>query len=102
MLEKNWVKSKDKVAEYYRTMRQESERLSRLVENVLDFARLQKGRKNYAFRLGSIDECVAGVVEMMRPYAEQHGFAIRTDFGCTGTDPFRQGRGHADRREPDR
>ncbi len=88
MLEKNWVKSKDKVAEYYRTMRQESERLSRLVENVLDFARLQKGRKNYAFRLGSIDECIAPVVEMMRPYAEQHGFAIRTDLAAAGQACF--------------
>lgn len=88
MLEKNWVKSADKVAEYHRTMRQESERLSRLVENVLDFARLQKGRKNYAFRLGSIDECVAGVVEMMRPYAEQHGFAIRTDLTADGQTRF--------------
>lgn len=88
MLEKNWVKSADKVAEYHRTMRQESERLSRLVENVLDFARLQKGRKNYAFRLGSIDECVAGVVEMMRPYAEQHGFTIRTDLAAAGQTRF--------------
>jgi len=88
MLEKNWVKSVDKVAEYHRTMRQESERLSRLVENVLDFARLQKGRKNYAFRLGSIDECVAGVVEMMRPYAEQHGFAIQTDLAAVGQIQF--------------
>ncbi len=78
MLEKNWVKSQDKVAEYYRTMRQESERLSRLVENVLDFARLQKGRKSYAFRVGDIDACVASVVEMMRPYAQQRGFAIHT------------------------
>ncbi|HNS21325.1 MAG TPA: HAMP domain-containing sensor histidine kinase [Sedimentisphaerales bacterium] len=85
MLEKNWVKSQDKVAEYYRTMRQESERLSRLVENVLDFARLQKGRKKYAFRLGNIDAGVAGVVEMMRPYAEQHGFTIRADLAAGQT-----------------
>ena len=88
MLEKDWVKSRDKVAEYYRTMRQESERLSRLVENVLDFARLQKGRRNYVFRVGSIDECVAGVVEMMRPYAEQHGFTIRTDLAAAGQTRF--------------
>jgi len=88
MLEKNWVKSQDKVAEYYRTMRQESERLSRLVENVLDFARLQKGRKSYAVRVGSIDECVAGVIEMMRPYAEQHGFTIRTDLAAPGQTRF--------------
>jgi signal transduction histidine kinase len=88
MLEKNWVKSADKLAGYYRTMRQESERLSRLVENVLDFARLQKGRKRYTFDLGDINVCVAGVVEMMRPYAEQHGFSIRTQLGPAGPTAF--------------
>jgi signal transduction histidine kinase len=80
MLEKNWVKSQDKVAEYYRSMRQESERLSRLIENVLDFSRIQRGRKKYAFSAGDLYACVAGVVEMMRPYAEQNGFAVRTEF----------------------
>lgn len=88
MLEKNWVKSQDKVAEYYRSMRQESERLSRLVENVLDFARLQKGRKRYTFQLGNLNDCIAGVVAMMKPYAEQHGFIIRTQLEQTGETPF--------------
>jgi signal transduction histidine kinase len=88
MLERNWVKSPDKLVEYYRNMRQESERLSRLVENVLDFARLQKGRKRYAFRLGSLNDCVGEVVEMMRPYAEQRGFTIHTDFAPMSQTPF--------------
>lgn len=88
MLEKSWVKSADKAAEYYRTMRQESERLSRLVENVLDFARLQKNRKNYSFRLGCLDECVAEVVEMMRPYAAQYGFTIQMDLATEGETRF--------------
>jgi len=78
MLEKNWVKSQDKAVEYYGNMRQESERLSRLIENVLDFSRIQKGRKKYAFNAGDINKCVADVVEMMRPYAVQKGFSIRT------------------------
>jgi signal transduction histidine kinase len=81
MLEKNWVKSKDKLGEYYRNMRQESERLSRLVENVLDFSRIQKGRKEYSFDVGDINRCVSEVVEMMRPYAEQHGFTLRAELG---------------------
>jgi len=81
MLEKNWVKSKDKLTEYYKSMRQESERLSRLIENVLDFSRIQRGRKKYAFSLGDINACIAEVVEMMTPYAAEHGFSIRKDFG---------------------
>jgi signal transduction histidine kinase len=79
MLEKNWVKSKDKVTEYYKNMRQESERLSRLIENVLDFSRIQKGRKKYNFSLGDINKRIADVVEIMRPYAAQNGFSIETD-----------------------
>ncbi len=81
MLEKSWVKSKDKLTEYYKSMRQESERLSRLIENVLDFSRIQRGRKKYAFNLGDINACIAEVVEMMTPYAAEHGFSIRKDFG---------------------
>jgi signal transduction histidine kinase len=81
MLEKNWVKSQDKAVEYYSNMRQESERLSRLIENVLDFSRIQKGRKKYSFNAGDINKCVSDVVEMMRPYAVQKGFSIRIEPG---------------------
>ncbi len=88
MLEKNWVKSKDKLAEYYGSMRQESERLSRLIENVLDFSRIQKGRKIYTFSLGDMNECIADVVEMMRPYARQNGFSIKTELGKLGQRTF--------------
>ena len=81
MLEKNWVKSQDKAVEYYGNMRQESERLSRLIENVLDFSRIQRGRKKYAFNAGDINKCIVDVVEMMRPYAMLKGFSIRTEPG---------------------
>ncbi len=88
MLEKNWVKSEDKLAEYYGSMRQESERLSRLIENVLDFSRIQKGRKKYTFSLGDINECIADVIEMMKPYATQNGFSIKTELGQIGQTAF--------------
>jgi len=81
MLEKNWVKSPDKAAEYYGNMRQESERLGRLIENVLDFSRIQKGRKTYTLNMGDINKCIAGVVEVMMPYAELKGFSIEAEFG---------------------
>ena len=88
MLEKNWIKSDGKRDEYYRSMRLESERLSRLVENVLDFSRLQRGRKRYEFRLGDVNECVGRVVEMMRPYAEQAGFVVETELAADGQSAF--------------
>ncbi len=79
MLENNWFTAKEKAAEYHRNIRQESERLSRLIENVLDFSRLQKGRKQYDFRLGDLNRCVTDVVAVMRPYAAEHGFSIVMD-----------------------
>jgi signal transduction histidine kinase len=88
MLEKNWVKSKDKLAEYYRSMRQESERLSRLIENVLDFSRIQRKQKKYAFKLGDINNCIGNVVEMMTPYAQQNGFLIKQEFAQLGQTTF--------------
>jgi signal transduction histidine kinase len=81
MLEKNWIKSEDKLAEYYKNMRQESERLSRLIENVLDFSRIQKGRKKFAFSVGNLNESIATVVGMMAPYAQQYGFTLQMELG---------------------
>ncbi|MBN2180877.1 MAG: HAMP domain-containing histidine kinase [Sedimentisphaerales bacterium] len=79
MLEKNWIKSEDKLKEYYKSMRTESERLSRLIENVLDFSRIQKKRKKFFFKAGNINKYVEDVVEMMAPYAAQKGFSIKTE-----------------------
>lgn len=79
MLEKDWVKTDAKRREYYTTMRQESERLTRLIENVLDFSRIQRGRKQYNFALGDINEPIAKVAEMMRPGIERAGFTLILD-----------------------
>ncbi len=81
MLEKGWVRNEEKQGRYYGGIRQESERLSRLIENVLDFSRIQRGRKRYRFALGDINAVIGPIVEMMRPYASQHSFVIRTDLG---------------------
>ncbi|MCH8177959.1 MAG: HAMP domain-containing histidine kinase, partial [Proteobacteria bacterium] len=81
MLEKGWIKNEAQRDEYYATMRQESERLSRLIENVLDFSRIQRGSKKYNFQMGDINECVSDVIDMMGPCASQAGFAVEKDFG---------------------
>lgn len=80
MLEKDWVKTDSKRREYYVTMRQESERLSRLIENVLDFSRIQRGKKRYDFTVGDINECIGQVADTMRPYVEQAGFVLEQRF----------------------
>ena len=86
MLEKDWVKTDDKRREYYTTMRQESERLSRLVENVLDFSRIQRGKKRYEFTMGDVNECIGEVATMMRPCIKRAGFTLVQEF--KETTPF--------------
>lgn len=76
MLEKDWVRTDQKRREYYGTMRQETERLSRLVENVLDFSRVQRGKKQYHFTLGDINVPIRQAAEMMRPCIEKNGFML--------------------------
>jgi signal transduction histidine kinase len=81
MLENGWVSSPQKIKDYYRNMRTESERLSRLVDNVLDFSRIQKGRKEYAFAAGNINDCVGAAVSTIMPYAVENGFELRFEPG---------------------
>ncbi len=47
MLVRGRVPSDDRRQQYYLTIRRESDRLARLVENVLDIARIKDGRKEY-------------------------------------------------------
>lgn len=86
MLEKDWVKSEEKRTEYYGSMRQETERLSRLIENVLDFSRLQRKNKKFTFTLGSLNTCIEEAVRMFAPCALRAGFEIKTEL--TPLDPL--------------
>ena len=49
-LEMKRVKTETKKHEYYRTIIQESERLTRLVNNLLNFSRMEAGKRNYQMR----------------------------------------------------
>ena len=80
MLEKDWVKTDAKRREYYTTMRTESERLTRLIENVLDFSRIQRGKKRYDFTVGDVNECIGQVADTMHPYVERARFVLEKQF----------------------
>jgi signal transduction histidine kinase len=49
MLVRQRVPSEERRQQYYLTIRRESDRLARLVENVLDIARIKDGRTEYRF-----------------------------------------------------
>jgi signal transduction histidine kinase len=75
-LELGRIKTQEKAEEYYRIVREESERLSALINNILDFSRIEAGRKEYEFRNTDIAELVGSTLDAYRYQIEQQGFAL--------------------------
>ena len=58
MLQEDMVPDAEKRKEYYRSIVSESERLSRLIGNVLDMAKIEKGVKRYSLTRQSLQQSV--------------------------------------------
>lgn len=75
-LELGRITTPEKKDEYYRIIRKESERLTSLINNILDFSRIEAGRKEYDFRETDIAELVCNTLDSYRYQIEQQGFAF--------------------------
>lgn len=64
---------------HYEAIVRESERLSRLVDNVLDFSAIERGSKSYTFRPLDLGELVWNTVESSRSTLEARGLVIHLD-----------------------
>jgi two-component system phosphate regulon sensor histidine kinase PhoR len=82
MLEQGLVDDPNKQHEYHRTITSESERLSRLINNVLELSRIEH-RRTLPLREGDIRQVVREAVEVLRPHAEREGFRLETDIAET-------------------
>ncbi len=78
MLREELVPSEAKRREYYGTITAESERLSRLIDNVLEFSRLEKGTREMRLQAGDVGPVVEEVVALLHSHAERAGFALRS------------------------
>ena len=64
--------------EYQRFIVQECRRLSGLIENVLDFARHEQGREEYAFESTDLEALVRETARLMQTYAVDKGIEVKS------------------------
>ena len=77
MLKSGRQESEGKRLQYLSLMVSESERLTRLINNVLDFSRMEQGRKCYAKERVDLVALCRELVENQRPRYEHNGFDLQ-------------------------
>lgn len=79
MLSTGRVANDEKRQQYLEMIVNESERLSALIENVLDFAALERGQQNFELQEADLGELVMRAVDTVRYRAEREGCPISVE-----------------------
>jgi signal transduction histidine kinase len=79
-LESGIVTDQGKRQEFYGIIRRESERLTHLIDNVLDLGRIDEGTKQYVIRPEDLVETVQAALDAYRPLFDRMGFTVETAF----------------------
>jgi signal transduction histidine kinase len=76
MLVHGRVPSPERQQKYYTTILQQSERLSHLIDNILDFSKMEEGQKIFQFERADITPVVKEMVESFQKLTTDEGFLI--------------------------
>lgn len=79
-LEMGRTKDEEKQKEYLRSIIKESERLTQLINNILNFSQMEAETKYYSFSETQIEDVIYESVESMRYHLERHGFEVHVHF----------------------
>jgi signal transduction histidine kinase len=75
-LEREKIPDTAQQQQYFRLIGQECRRLTALVENVLDFSRMESGRKQYTFEPVDLAPLLQHTVALMQPFAVERGVTL--------------------------
>jgi len=76
MLEQGIAKDAEREQEYFQIINSEGSRLSRLINNVLDLAKLEKKQRPLNLTRGTFEEVVAEVQTVMQAKLQQEGYTL--------------------------
>ncbi|MDQ3031864.1 MAG: HAMP domain-containing histidine kinase [Myxococcota bacterium] len=79
MLMTGRVRDEKKRAQYLQIIARESERLTALIDNVLDFSAIERGKQVYQMRDGDLHDTVARAIETTRYRLEREGVEVRLE-----------------------
>ncbi|AGW14881.1 sensor histidine kinase [Megalodesulfovibrio gigas] len=88
MLEQGMAPSREREEEYLRTVGAEAERLSRLIGNVLEFAKLEKRTRRFEMQEGDLDDVFDEVRRVLGPTLTQSGFTLVEDVQLSHPIPY--------------
>ncbi len=88
MLRDGMAEDEAKRQAYYATITDESERLSRLIDNVLEFSRLERGDRSFSLTAGALGEAVREVADKLAPHVERAGLVLEVEIEA-GLPPVR-------------
>lgn len=80
LLAQGRVRDEPRRADYLQTIGQETERLARLVNNVLDFSRLEQGKKKFALESLDLGSELDRILDMLAPVVEKAGLSLLREF----------------------
>lgn len=79
LLAEGRVQDPERQRHFLQIITAETARLTRLINNVLDFARLERGEKKYHFQQIDLAALAREICETYRPHLEANGFTLRCD-----------------------
>ena len=77
MLQSGRVLSEERRQQYYDVLVEQSERLSLLIDNILDFAKIEEGRKEFNFEIVDIDPLLQEIVSIIQDRVRHKDFVIQ-------------------------
>ncbi|MFH1790393.1 MAG: ATP-binding protein [Candidatus Omnitrophota bacterium] len=74
------VKEEGQVKEYYSTIIRETDRLTRFINKILDFQKIEKGKKIYSFERVSVSDIVKRAVDIYRMQINDERLVIEEEY----------------------